>query len=181
MDARKYERIRDFLLVWGYKPEDITNYLKQVAPDMLTDNGQKARHDEINGFLGGVLGVAHKPPEPMKIARPEESCGFARDLWLLLGMADDPITVNDLADYTAERLNRIDAEQRRKAGEETMFMSNMLRGLNREEDERNRREIDALWAQSDRLRSDTRTMNDVLSGLVAKDAQTITIIDPPGK
>lgn len=44
-----------------------------------------------------------------------------------------------------------------------MEMSNHIRALNREEDERNARELAALWQQSDRLRSDTRTMSEVLA------------------
>lgn len=180
MDAKKYEKIRDFLLVWDYKPEDITNYLKQVAPEMLTDNGQKARHEAMNAYLSGVFGVEHKTPEPIKIARPSENSGFAHDLWLLLGLADDPITVNDLAAYTSERLNRIDAEQRRKAGEETTFMSNMLRSMNQNDYAAEAEEVaETLWRKHERLHSDKRSMNEILSGLVAKDAQTVTLVDPP--
>lgn len=177
MNNAKYEKIRDFLLVWGYKPEDITQYLKQVAPEKLVDNGKAARHQQMNDMLNAVLGRQQDARPPMPIQKPETSSGIAHDLWLLLGLADDPITVDDLAEYTSERIKRIEERQRGIAEGAEMAMSNHIRALNREEDERNARELDALWAQSDRLRSDPRTMNEVLAGLSARDAQTLTIID----
>lgn len=167
MNANMYNRIRDFLSVWDYTPDQLRDYIKQVAPDMLS-SGQRAREERSREFFDQVLGRKPKPAEPTPIPKPADDVnGLARDLWLLLGIGDNALSLQDLADYEAERLARLEAKQQKEAASREMAMSDMLRNLNAKEREENMRFIAETFERSERLRNEKTDMNALFRDLPA--------------
>lgn len=166
MDSKKQEKIKDFLLVWGYKPEQILEYIRQTAPNIGTD-GQRARHEQTRAFFDKVLKREHVPKQGTAIPKPEnlDAKGIAYDLWLLLGMGENAITLEDLSDYSNERLARIDSEKKQQEKADNMSMANMLRNMNQDEYQKEHEWFAASFANSERLRNQKTDMNQFLQDL----------------
>ena len=166
MDARKVEKIQDFLMMWNYTPEQLQEYLQQVAPELPTD-GQRARDEQTRAFFDQVFGREHKAKAATPIPKPEDlnAKGIGYDLWLLLGLGENAITLDDLADYSRERLAKIEANRKQEAADSGMAMSNMLRGLNEDERIENARFIAELSERAERLRNQNTNMSQLLRDL----------------
>lgn len=167
MDQKKYDRIKDFLFAWGYKLDELNGYIKSIAPDLANGTAQKARHDRANAFFSGVLGRTPAPAKATNIPKPEDlnEKGLAYDLWLMLGMGSDAITVDDLADYMTERTVRLEKQKAQEAEGERMRMSNLLRGLNAHEREENAAFIAEITERAERIRKQNTNMSELLRNL----------------
>lgn len=186
MDVKKYERIKDFLSVWGYKPEQLAEYIQTVAPDLAKGTAEKARRERTNAFFDGVLGRTRAPAKVTAIPKPEEqdAKGIAYDLWLLLGLGENAITVDDLADYSAERINRIESQKAEEAQKKEMGMSNMLRDLNAHERIENARFIAEITERAERLQNQNTNMSELLRNLHTQadsTPHTLRMDDPAAK
>lgn len=133
MDNAKYERIRDFVNGWGYKAEEVNAYISQVAPN-LEFNAKKARHDAMNAFFMGILGQEAKPKAGTPVPEPgiADNSGLARDLWIMLGTGPDALTLEDIADYYAEHISRLEAQKEAEAPS-SMNFSRMIYAMGAED------------------------------------------------
>lgn len=166
MDTKKFEKIKDFLMMWGYTRQQLAEYLEQVAPGMAS-NGQKARDQRTRDFFDSVLGRPVKAVEPTKIPKPDDlnNKGIAYDLWLLLGLGDNAVMLDDLADYIAERTSATEEEKGKAAQADKMAMSNMLRDLNTHERVENARFIAEITERAERLQNQNTNMSELLRNL----------------
>lgn len=167
MDQKKYDKIKDFLFAWGYKPDELNGYIKGVAPGLANGTAQKARNERANAFFNELLGRAKAPGKVTKIPKPEDANekGLAYDLWLMLGLGNDAISIEDLADFMTERTARIEQQKAQEAEGEKMAMSNMLRGLNAHEREENAAFIAEITERAERIRKQNTNMSDLLRNL----------------
>lgn len=164
MDAKKYQKIKDFLSFWNYTPEHLAEYLKSVAPHMAP-SAARAETARSNEFWREFIGQAAKSsPQKTPIPRPEDTSkrSLAADAYLLLGLGDDPICVEDLADFLEHREIKSKDLHAAESKDKQMFMSNMLRAMNADEDDQRRKELEASFANSERLRNQKVDMNDLL-------------------
>ena len=136
MDANKSARINNFLCAWGYKPEQLAQYLKDTAPD-LAPSAARAQKQESRAFWDAVVG--REPNTSTKrtpIPRPENTSKecIESDLFLMLGIGENAVTLEDLSAYIEQRELSIKASNTQAAEEKRMFMSNLLHSMNADED-----------------------------------------------
>lgn len=163
MDAKKYQKIKDFLSFWNYTPEHLAEYLKSVAPN-VKPSAARAEEARSNEFWRGFVGQAARDPRKTPIPRPEDTSkrSLAADAYLLLGIGDDPICVEDLADFLEHREIKSKDQHAAESKEKRMFMSNMLRDLNQEDYQADQQWFKESFENSERLRNQRCDMNDFL-------------------
>ena len=133
MDRAKAERIGVFLRGWGYKPDDLNAYIRQVAPK-LEYGSKKVMHDKMNAFLADVLGQEMAPKKNTPIPRPDtdHERGLAHDLWLMLGVGEDALTMEELAEYYADHISALRTKKEAEAPTSANF-SRMIHAMGEEE------------------------------------------------
>lgn len=176
MDNAKHERIKNFLLAWGYKPDEINAYIRKVAP-RLEYKAERDKEEKMNAFFSGILGK--KSPAKAKTQIPEAATGetgIARDLWLMLGTGPDALTLEDIADYYAEHIARTQAKREAEAPS-SMNFSRMLGNLNAAEDLRRAGGCAELIRKHIEITEEGKkfNMNSFISSLCAKNAETVRI------
>lgn len=165
MDEKKRERIKAFLLGWGYKPEQLTQYLRATAPNMAP-SAARAEKQATRDFFDDVLGKARSNPKSMTtpIPRPESTSkqGIESDIYIMLGIGPDALTMEDLSDYVELRELNIKARNTQEAEKKRMLMSNMLRDLNQEDYQADQQWFKASFENSERLKNQKVDINDFI-------------------
>ena len=180
MDNAKFERIRDFVNGWGYKPDEVNAYIGKVAPN-LEFNAKKASHDKMNALLNGMLGREQKPKATPIPAAAAHETGLAKDLWIMLGTGPDALTMEDLADYYAEYTAWLAAKREAEAPS-SMSFSRTLHAMNQEERQRNAAECADIFERHKRIKEAGKdfSMDAFLRGLNTQtDSTPRTLTEPP--
>ena len=124
MNKELYRRIMNTQI--GVPLDALDAWVRTVAPN-VKNSRERAYEKGMNDFLGAVCGrenVEHRGtpiPEPS----PENRNGFQYDLWLMLGTTG--VTMEDIADYVAERKAEIAAQN--TASAQSMGFSQMLHAM----------------------------------------------------
>lgn len=145
MDEKKRERINNFLCAWGYKPEQLAQYLKTTAPN-LAPSTEKGQQKTDRAWWSEFLGHTKPEPKSTPIPRPEDTAKrcIESDIFVLLGMGENALTLEDLSGYLEQRELGINARNTQEAEEKRMFMSKMLHALNASEDRQRHAEASAI-------------------------------------
>ena len=146
MDTNKSERINNFLCAWGYRPEQLAQYLRDTAPD-LAPSAARAQKQANRAFWDAVVGRERTQAQPSTpIPRPENASKqcIESDLFLMLGIGENAVTLEDLSDYIEQRELSIKARNTQAAEEKRMFMSNLLHAMNADEDRQRHAEASAI-------------------------------------
>lgn len=165
MDAKKYEKIKDFLAGWGYKPEQLVQYIRTTAP-ALAPSVIRAQKQEARNFFDDLLGKPRANPKSniTPIPKPENASkqSIESDIYIMLGCGPDALTLEDLSDYIEQRELNIKARNTQEAEGKRMFMSNMLRDLNQEDYQADQQWFKESFENSERLRNQKVDMNELL-------------------
>ena len=178
MDKTKAERIGVFLRGWGYKPDDLNAYIRQVAPK-LEYGAKKAMHDSLNAFFAEVIEQEKAPKKKTPIPPPgtNHESGLGRDLWIMLGTGEDALSLEDMAEYYAEHVSALRARKEAEAPTSANF-SKMIYAMG-EEDRRQQNCADLIERNRKMAEPAAVSMNDFLQTLNTEtDSNPRTLIPP---